>query len=107
MPEALARLAQPAGALTYTMEVPRGLRRDMLFIYDLRVAEDFRPVNQDGEHTGFTKMPAHQALRLVDETNEFKFNVNLVIIDFAIRHGILKPEHPDYLKLLRGLRAWG
>ena len=107
VPVALARLARPASAVTYTMEVPGGLRRDMLFIYDLCVSDDFRPVNQDGEHSGFTKMPAHQALRLVDETAEFKFNVNLVIIDFAIRHGILPPEHPDYLKLLRGLRAWG
>ncbi len=78
----------------------------MLFLYDLAVPEEFRPTSRDGEHTGFEKMPAAQALRLVDETNRFKFNVNLVIIDFAIRHGILTADHPDYLRILRGLRSW-
>jgi hypothetical protein len=106
-PEALARQARPAGAVSYAMEVPIGLRRDVLFLYDLRVPEDFRPASRDGEHSGFKKMPAAQALRLVDETGEFKFNVNLVIIDFAIRHGVLTPDHPDYLKLVRDLTFHG
>lgn len=106
VPEALARQARPAGAVTYTVEVPQGLRHDMLFIYDLRLPEDFRPETQDGEHTGFRRVPAAEALRMVDETSDFKFNVNLVIIDFAIRHGVLTPAHPDYLRLLRGLRTW-
>ena len=39
----------------------------------------------------------------VDASDDFKFNCNLVIIDF-IRHGILPPEHPDYENILRGLR---
>jgi len=104
VPETLARQARPAGALNYAMEVPLGLRRDVLFLYDLRVPDDFIPVDQDNEHSSFEKMPAAQALRLVAETDRFKFNVNLVIIDFAIRHGILTPEHPDYLKLIRGLQ---
>lgn len=107
VPESLARQARPAGVLTYSMEVALGLRNDMLFVYDLVLPEDFQPVSQDGEQTGFEKVPAAEALRRVDETDGFKFNVNLVIIDFAIRHGILAPEHPDYLKLANGLRAWG
>jgi 8-oxo-dGTP pyrophosphatase MutT (NUDIX family) len=106
LPEALARQARPAGAVTYAMEVPHGLRHDMLFIYDLRLPDDFKPTSQDGEHSGFKKIPAAEALRIVDQTNDFKFNVNLVMIDFAIRHGVLTPDHPDYLRLLRGLRAW-
>ena len=105
VPAALARQAQPVGALSYTMEVPEGLRRDVLLVYDLRLPGDFRPVDQDGEHSSFSKIPAAQALDRVAETDDFKFNVNLVIIDFAIRHGILKPEHSEYLKLIRGLRA--
>jgi 8-oxo-dGTP pyrophosphatase MutT (NUDIX family) len=105
VPEDLARQARPVGAVSYTMEVPNGLRRDVLFIYDLPVPDDFRPASRDGEHSGFEQMPAAQAMRLVDETDRFKFNVNLVIIDFAIRHGILTPAHPDYLRLLRGLQS--
>ena len=106
VPAALARQARPAGALSYAMEVPGGLRRDVLYVYDLPVPDDFRPVDQDGEHSRFMRLPAAQALRRVAETDDFKFNVNLVIIDFAIRHGILKPEHGDYLKLNRDLRSW-
>jgi len=37
--------------------------------------------------------------------SDFKFNVNLVIIDFLIRHGYLSPDlEPDYLGLVSGLR---
>jgi 8-oxo-dGTP pyrophosphatase MutT (NUDIX family) len=104
VPEALARQARPVGALSYAMELPVGLRRAVLFVYDLHVSEDFHPVDQDGEHSSFEKMPVAEALRLVDETDRFKFNVNLVIIDFAIRHGVLTPDHRDYLKLIRGLK---
>jgi len=45
-------------------------------------------------------------LRVVDETEEFKFNVNLVLIDFGIRHGLIEPDRPDYAKLAHGMRSW-
>lgn len=107
VPEELARQARPVGAVSYMLDTQAGLRRDMLFIYDLELPEDFEPVNTDGEVSGFVRWPARQALRVVEETEEFKFNVNLVIIDFAIRHGLIAPDRPDYIKLIRGLRAWG
>jgi len=106
VPEALAQTACPAGVITYMIDTKNGMRRDMLFVYDLKLPADFAPVNEDGEVSGFVKWPAQQALRVVEETDEFKFNVNLVIIDFAIRHGLIAPEHPDYARLIRGLRAW-
>ena len=71
------------------MEVPLGLRHDLLFIYDLPVPKDFRPASQDGERSSFKRTPAAQVLQIVEETDGFKFNVNLVVIDFAIPHGIL------------------
>lgn len=106
VPEDLAKTAKSVGAITYMQETENGIRRDMLFVYDLKLPKDFEPVNNDGEMSGFVKWPAQQVLRVVEETDEFKYNVNLVIIDFAIRHGLLTPEHPDYIKLIRGLRAW-
>ena len=106
VPEGLAKTAVPVGVVTYMFDTDRGVRRDMLFVYDLKLPADFTPENTDGEVSGFVRWPARQALRVVEETDEFKFNVNLVIIDFAIRHGLIEPDRPDYAKLVRGLRAW-
>ena len=106
VPEDVASTARPAGVITYMLDTERGMRRDMLFVYDLELPADFTPVNEDGEVSGFVKWPAQQALRVIEETDEFKFNVNLVLIDFAIRHGLIAPEHPDYVRLIKGLRAW-
>ncbi|MDA0786803.1 MAG: DUF4743 domain-containing protein [Proteobacteria bacterium] len=106
VPEDIAKTARSAGVITYMLDTQNGMRRDMLFVYDLKLPADFEPVNTDGEVSGFVKWPAQQALRVVEETDEFKFNANLVIIDFAIRHGLIAPEHPDYARLIKGLRAW-
>ena len=47
-----------------------------------------------------------QALEVIAAGDDFKFNVNLVIIDFAIRHGVLTAENePQYTELLSGLRS--
>ncbi len=105
IPAALAARAVPVGAITYCFEGEHGLKPDTLFCYDLEVPEDFVPVNTDGELTGFTLWPAEEVLAAVRDTDDFKFNVNLVILDFAIRHGLLTPDtEPDYEALLLGLR---
>ena len=39
------------------------------------------------------------------DTDAFKLNCNLTIIDFLVRHGFITPEEPDYLEILAGLRA--
>ena len=36
--------------------------------------------------------------------NAFKPNINLVVIDFLVRHGHIPPEAPGYLELVAGLR---
>jgi hypothetical protein len=103
---AVAATARPVGAVSYAMEVDGGLRRDVLYVYDLALSDDFQPRNNDGEIEGFLRWPAHRAIRVARETDEFKFNVNLVIIDFAVRHGLIDAGEPNYLKLMRGLRDW-
>ena len=95
--------ARPAGAITYRMAQPEGLRRDTLFIFDLSLGPEIRPHNQDGEMSGFTCMPMAEVAELVRGTDRFKFNVPLVILDFFIRHGYLTADEPDYLKLVAGL----
>jgi 8-oxo-dGTP pyrophosphatase MutT (NUDIX family) len=99
-----ARQAVPVGVVSYLMENPAGLKPDTLFLYDLEVAEDFVPRNTDGEVEHFMLWPLEEAARRVRETDDFKFNVNLVIVDFLMRHGYLKPDDAEYPDLAIGLR---
>ena len=62
------------------------------------------PRNTDGEVSAFYLVSIGEVAKIVESSLEFKFNCNLVIIDFLIRHGFLSPEHPDYLRLIQGLR---
>lgn len=105
VPRHLAEAAIPVGAITYTMENELGLKPDMMFCWDLELPADFEPINTDGEVAAFRLLPAGDVLKIVETSDDFKFNCNLVIIDFCIRHGVLPPEHPDYEAILRGLRS--
>jgi hypothetical protein len=42
---------------------------------------------------------------VVRETEAVKLNCNLIIIDFLIRHGHIKPDEPDYAELVSGLHG--
>ena len=98
-------LGVPVGAITYLMETEDGLKPDVMFCYDLELDASFTPRNTDGEIEGFELWPIRRLAERVRDTDDFKFNVNLVVIDFLIRHGYLKPDdEPDYLALLAGLR---
>jgi len=75
----------------------------VLFVYDLDVPSDFTPRNTDGEIVEFRLMQAAEVVDLIRRTEEFKFNVNLIIIDFALRHGLLSVEDPEYLDVASSL----
>jgi hypothetical protein len=105
LPEAVARRARPVGFVSYLMENEEGMRNDILFAYDLEVPPDFEPRNTDGEIDGFQLWPIGRVVEVLAETESFKFNVALVIIDFLVRHGLLTPEDRDYLEIVRGLRS--
>jgi isopentenyldiphosphate isomerase len=104
IPEALAMQAHGVGAITYCMEAEDGLKPDVQFCYDLELPADFTPRNADGEIDEFMLWPIERVAEIVRDTREFKFNCNLVIIDFLVRHGLIAPEHPDYLEIVAGLR---
>jgi len=104
IPRELAILATPVGAITYRAESPEGLKPDVQFCYDLELPADFAPRNTDGEIERFELWPIEQVMETVAETTRFKFNCNLVIIDFLVRHGLIPPDDPDYLEIVRGLR---
>lgn len=103
MPAALASRAVSVGAVSYRMAVTHGLRDDVLFCYDLELPRDFKPKNNDGEFVGFMLEDASRVIDIARKGDDFKFNVNLVLIDFALRHGLIRTDDPDYLDLVAGI----
>ena len=81
IPASLARQAVPVATISYAMERPEGLRRDMLHCYDLELPTDFCPRAADGEVEAFELWPIERVMQTVRDTDDFKFNVNLVLID--------------------------
>lgn len=103
--EPLARTARPVGAVGYCLEDEWGLKPDVMFCFDLELPEAVTPRNTDGEIQDFRLMDVADVAALVRDTDAFKYNVPLVIMDFLIRHGWLRPDdEPDYLAIVRGLR---
>ncbi|MFZ1413925.1 MAG: DUF4743 domain-containing protein [Defluviicoccus sp.] len=105
IPEGLIRTARAVGTITYATRQPEGLRRDVLFLYDLELPLDFAPVNADDEIASFELWPIAQLIETVRDTDAFKFNCALVVIDFLMRHGYLDPDGADYVALAEGLRS--
>lgn len=103
VPPEMAARARPVGAISYCTQRPEGLRNDVLFLYDLDLPASFVPRNTDGELSGFELWPIERVAEAVRDTEDFKFNCALVMIDFLVRHGLIGPEEPDYLDLVAGL----
>jgi 8-oxo-dGTP pyrophosphatase MutT (NUDIX family) len=98
VPEALAATARRVGMLLYAMERPEGLRRDRLYCYDLALPDDFIPRAADGEVDSFELWPVTRAIDVVRDTDDFKFNVNLVLIDLFLRQGLIGGPTADVLR---------
>jgi len=103
VPAAIAEQAISVGAISYRHLFDDGIKPDVMFVFDMEVPEDFVPVSADGEMAAFECLPAEEVMRICAETRDFKFNCAVVNIDFFIRHGVLTPDHPDYLEILRGM----
>jgi 8-oxo-dGTP pyrophosphatase MutT (NUDIX family) len=89
MPASLAARSRETARIGYNMERPEGLRRDVLYCYDLELPDDFTPHAADGEVESFTLLPATSLPAIMTGSDRVKFNVNLVLLDFLLRHGIL------------------
>lgn len=98
--EAQASQSVSTGTISYRHTDGRGLKRDILYCYDLELPDSFVPICQDGEVESFERLPIDDVLSMIETTDAFKYNCNLVIIDFAIRHGILTGDNtPNYAEL--------
>jgi len=119
IPSDLAKKAVAAGAVSYACVVERGVKSDVLFVYDLVLPEDFIPKPNDGEVgstssslkrstlqvESFTLMSIEEISDIIRATDLYKPNCALVIIEFLIRHGLVLPDQNGYLDLLSALRG--
>ncbi|MFC3123959.1 DUF4743 domain-containing protein [Pseudoroseomonas globiformis] len=91
VPPEMAAGAQPAGRISYVMKHKNGMRRDILHIFDLELPETFTPRPNDDEVERFELWPLPRVFAAVRDTDDFKFNVNLVLIDLFLREGLIDP----------------
>jgi 8-oxo-dGTP pyrophosphatase MutT (NUDIX family) len=90
IPAAVASRSHRIASIGYAMERAEGLRRDLLHCYDLDLPEDFCPNATDGEVASFELWPIARVLQTVRDTDAFKFNVNLVLIDLFLRERLIR-----------------
>ncbi|CAI3922457.1 NUDIX hydrolase [Commensalibacter communis] len=105
IPAELISKAEYTSIVTYSMLRPEGLRRDVLYCYDIWLPEKFQPTPIDGEAIGFELMKITDVYQRVCETNDFKFNINLVLIDLFLRLGIISSKSANAQMLKVGLKG--
>ena len=104
VPADLAARAKPVGALHYTCARTEGLRNDVVFCFDLELPADFQPAPNDDEVESFSLWSLDDVLARLKDTDDFKFNVAMVNLHFALRHGALDPDRePAYQQIVDGL----
>ena len=87
-------------AVRVEYSVPEGLHREILFVHDLWLPDDFKPANQDGEVAEIRCMPFEDVLQNL-LAGDFTLDSGVVMIDGLLRQGALPPEDPQYLDLMR------
>jgi 8-oxo-dGTP pyrophosphatase MutT (NUDIX family) len=87
---ALAATARRTGIVHVMRALPDGLQRETVFVHDLDLPADFRPVNQDGEVTEHRLVDidgAATAIAVASGPDEVTIDASVVVLDFLLRHG--------------------
>jgi 8-oxo-dGTP pyrophosphatase MutT (NUDIX family) len=87
-------------AVRVEYSVPEGLHREVLFVHDLWLPDDFKPANQDGEVSEIRSMAVEEVLQKL-LAGDFTLDAGVVMIDGLLRLGAVLPEDSQYLDLLR------
>ena len=104
IPRTLAEQAKAVSYITYLNQSGPQLKPDVMTCFDLELPEDFTPRANDGEVHSFELWPAQRVFETVRDTTEFKYNCNLVLIDFFVRHGLLSADDPQFMAVVSGLK---
>jgi 8-oxo-dGTP pyrophosphatase MutT (NUDIX family) len=103
IPPSLLADVNCVGAVRVEYPVPEGLHREILFVHDIWLPTDFKPVNQDGEVAEIRCMPVEEVIGEI-LAGEVTLDAGAVMIDGLLRLGAIPPEDPQYLDLLRLLK---
>jgi len=85
--------ATPGRIVALHCDIPEGLQREHLHVYDLRLPPGRSPQNQDGEVAWHRCWPVADALAAAAE-GRFTTDAALATLDFAVRRGLLAADHP-------------
>ncbi len=91
------------GSVSYWNQSGRQLKPDVMTCFDLELPADFTPRANDGEVDAFELWPVRRVYETVRDTTEFKYNCNLVLIDFFVRHGLIAADDPEFFAIVEGL----
>jgi 8-oxo-dGTP pyrophosphatase MutT (NUDIX family) len=86
----LAARAVPCGALDVERAMFDGLQRETIYVYDLALATDFTPINQDGEASEYHLASLEEAARWIAEASGPHLTTvesSLVALDYLERSG--------------------
>lgn len=101
-------LIRATGAVAYFQETTLGVKRDVLFNFDMEMGspDSQQPQPLDGEAERFELLPQLKLMEMIT-AKMFKPNCALVALDFIIRHGGFQPDQPGYCQVLQALRMGG
>jgi len=103
IPRKLAERARAVGFIAYWNQSGSQLKPDVMTCFDLELPPDFQPRAHDGEVHAFELWPVERVYETVRDTNQFKYNCNLVLIDFFVRHGLLRADDTDFFAIVEEL----
>ena len=104
LPSELIHKMQPKSAVSYVLETKEGACPDTMFIYDLELPPETIPTPNKEEVEDFMLYPIEELYKAVNDLDNFKYNAELVMIDFLIRHSAITPQNKDYFEIVQQLR---
>jgi len=105
-PDEIAQ-ATPGRVVALHCDIPEGLQREHLHVYDLRLPAGRAPQNQDGEVAWHQCWPVADALAAAAD-GRFTTDAALATLDFALRFGVVPADDPlatTFMALLAGKAA--
>eukprot|EP00802_Teleaulax_amphioxeia_P006950 Tamp_06956.p1 GENE.Tamp_06956~~Tamp_06956.p1 ORF type:complete len:857 (+),score=91.70 Tamp_06956:1-2571(+) len=106
LPPELIKKIVPTGMVSYKYSTRKGLSTKMLATFDVEVPEGLSPLCADGSVEEYTLVPVEEAVTSIrTQLPLWKPNSALIMLDFAVRHGFIGPDEPDYIQLVHLLRG--